>query len=593
MNRGGRPCHKYWEEGNFEKYYEGQKLFAYCSYCKKVIRHSAENRLRDHRKQCQEDKLQNETVENPGEIIFIVDENIENNADVSATSHSTDILITNTSCNVASSSSQLLKRPVLLPIDGNQEGSSSNKKRKLDSFVDKISDADKSVIDNQLMKFLCGCNITFDVVESCHFKNLIKLLKPAYKLPSKDIMNTTLLDTMYQQLTKNNSSNCEKLDKILMVSQINHTADIKHIIGVLYSKNKENLFLKLWTLAGNENDVSEIIHDAVKTAKLKYNADVYAVIAGDNLCINDNGLDLWFFECQATIAKKITKSLLNNPLISKVRTLLNAFNTPQLKQEIINRGGMKFELLNDNESCFFIKDILNACLKNRLIMKQIVATGEFTFQNDIIMTLFDSTSSSFSSSSFEEDLRKIICLYEHFCSLISKCENSTESIADITEEWLKIESAIVEEYRGCMDEICEQISSIMSPMLLAANFLHPVYRGHMFENNTERVTAVFEYLLGVLDSEGLDDYHAFSKGKGLFEKLSQHKIVDPEKYWDYAEKKHPSLTKFASKLMQVPASVLQIKFQSLCKNDISNDNGKMIELYYQLKLKDKNVTDKY
>ncbi|KAM0729434.1 hypothetical protein ACS0PU_003311 [Formica fusca] len=115
----------------------------------------------------------------------------------------------------------------------------------------------------------------------------------------------------------------------------------------------------------------------------------------------------------------------------------------------------------------------------------------------------------------------------------------------------------------------------------------------MFGNNTERVVAVFEYLLEVLDREGLDDYYAFSKEKGLFEKLSQHKIVDPEKYWDYAEKKHPSLAKFASKLTQVPASVLQIKFQSLCKNDTSDDNGKMTELYHQLKLEDKNITDKY
>lgn len=205
-----------------------------------------------------------------------------------------------------------------MPINDNQKGSSSNKKRKLDSFVDKISNAEKSVIDNQVMKFLCGCNIIFDVVESCHFKNLIKLLRPAYKLSSKDIMNTTLLDTVHQQLIKN-SSNCEKSDRILIVSQRNYTADTKYIIGVLHSKNKEKLFLKLWTVASNENDISEIIHDAVKTAKLKYNADVYAIIAGDNLCINDSdGLEhLWFFKCQATIAKKNNKIVIKHSVYFK------------------------------------------------------------------------------------------------------------------------------------------------------------------------------------------------------------------------------------------------------------------------------------
>lgn len=49
MNRGGRPLHKYWEEGKFQKQYEGKKLLAYCIICKKTIRHTAEKRLRDHR----------------------------------------------------------------------------------------------------------------------------------------------------------------------------------------------------------------------------------------------------------------------------------------------------------------------------------------------------------------------------------------------------------------------------------------------------------------------------------------------------------------------------------------------------------------
>jgi len=49
MNRGGRPLHKYWEEGKYKKKYEGKKLFAYCMICNKTIRHTAESRLRDHR----------------------------------------------------------------------------------------------------------------------------------------------------------------------------------------------------------------------------------------------------------------------------------------------------------------------------------------------------------------------------------------------------------------------------------------------------------------------------------------------------------------------------------------------------------------
>lgn len=335
--------------------------------------------------------------------------------------------------------------------------------------------------------------------------------------------------------------------------------------------------------------ITEIIHDAIKTAKIKYNADIFAIITDGNLHVNNNNEFnyLWFFECQTTIAKKIMKSLLNMPFILKVKNLMNAFNTPELKQEIIIRGGVKFELLMDDESCFFIKDILDTCMKNRSIMKQIVAAEEFRFQAEILVTLFDS--SSFSSSSFEEDLRKFICLYEHICSLVSKCENPTSSIADITEEWLKIEAAIVDDI--CMNEICEQICLIISLILLTANFLHPMYKGHLFENNAERSVAIFEYLLEVLDSEGLDDYYDFLKK--TVRKIVTTYNCRPRKILGLCGKKTSNLAKFALKLTQVPASIFQIKFQSLCINSTSDNNEKITELYHQLKLEDKNVTDKY
>lgn len=71
--------------------------------------------------------------------------------------------------------------------------------------------------------------------------------------------------------------------------------------------------------------------------------------------------------------------------------------------------------------------------------------------------------------------------------------------------------------------------------------------------------------------------------KGLFEKIEIHKIEDPEKYWDFAGRKHPNLANFAKKLTQIPASVAQVKFQPVCCDNISPDNSKkIVELYYRL-----------
>lgn len=49
MNRGGRPLHKYWEEGKYKKTIRKQKTFGLLHNLQKTICHTAESRLRDHR----------------------------------------------------------------------------------------------------------------------------------------------------------------------------------------------------------------------------------------------------------------------------------------------------------------------------------------------------------------------------------------------------------------------------------------------------------------------------------------------------------------------------------------------------------------
>lgn len=199
----------------------------------------------------------------------------EENTDVSATSSSNAIQI------------QLPKRSVLRLIDNNGQNkkASSNKKRKrIDEFVDKMSYAEKAAIDSSLIKFLCGCNIPFDVLDSTHFKEFVKLLRPAYEHPSKSTINNTLLNSVYDQLTTDLSM-CEQSEGILMISSsmMSQMVNSKHIVGTVHRKSRGNSFLKIWSIPINANDVTEIVHDAVQISKEKYKVDIYAVIADDDL----------------------------------------------------------------------------------------------------------------------------------------------------------------------------------------------------------------------------------------------------------------------------------------------------------------------
>lgn len=224
----------------------------------------------------------------------------------------------------------------------------------------------------------------------------------------------------------------------------------------------------------------------------------------------------WFFKCQATVTRKIVNLFKTIPFISKVRSALNGFQTPRLKEVITNRGGVEFEVVDDEATIFSVKDMFINCLKNKLIFKQILTEDVFRILNDVITILLDTDDTVLSSSnatSFEKELKKFISLCEHFCSLIAKCQRPCLTMCDIIEQWLQIESIVAGDNN--MTEIHNDICAILSPISILANYLHPSYRGLKFEHNPERNVEILEYLLTVLDDRGLDDFYEYSK-KGAF-----------------------------------------------------------------------------
>lgn len=51
-------------------------------------------------------------------------------------------------------------------------------------------------IDVALSSFLIGCNLTFDVVDSKHFKNFVSALNPDYKIPTSSQLTAKVLSQL-------------------------------------------------------------------------------------------------------------------------------------------------------------------------------------------------------------------------------------------------------------------------------------------------------------------------------------------------------------------------------------------------------------
>lgn len=210
---------------------------------------------------------------------------------------------------------------------------------------------------------MCGCNIDFDVLNSCHFKNFINSLRPAYKIPSQDAINT-ILSTLYHQLIQSLPNTEESNSEgILMLSTEKYSENSTHIIGILH-KTKAKLLVKLWMSPIETN--STILNEGIELAKTKFNTYVYAIIANDDSLISESIIeDRWYLKCQATIAKDLTNMLFDSNFFLKVKNLLQAFSTVELIEELMKHGGKLFQLNDtDNSSCFACRDMYNVCLEN-------------------------------------------------------------------------------------------------------------------------------------------------------------------------------------------------------------------------------------
>lgn len=135
---------------------------------------------------------------------------------------------------------------------------------------------------------------------------------------------------------------------------------------------------------------------------------------------------------------------------------------------------------------------------------------------------------------------------------------------------------------------------------LAANLLHPVYRGKQLTSGQKEL--VHDFFLEVLDERGLTSLCAFKKIESVFLTLSEKHVVEPTTFWSLVEVGHPELANLAMKLLYIPSSSAQLErvfsnwswIHSSKRNKLTAERSKkLIQAYYSLKIRDECVTDDF
>ncbi|XP_050306045.1 uncharacterized protein LOC126743119 [Anthonomus grandis grandis] len=475
------------------------------------------------------------------------------------------------------------------------------KTKNLSSFVDKMNQKEKEEANISLAKFFFGCNIPFSVVESDHFKNFLKPLRPAYNPPTRKTLSSTLLDKVHEHVLINNKNSLKKSATLLIDGWKNSSNNTNNVVTMLQTLNGESVFLESYdfsTAKETGEALAEVCNNALETAKSAYNCEIYAVVSDNasNMVKMGRLINLWHSTCSSHTGNLLVKDIVDHDVMKTVTLVLKEFKHTTLENMILQRGGLKIVVPVETGWCSH-RDSCDSLLKNLRIMKQVAAEEHTKIKAEVTCYLYN--------EEFIESVKATVALLDPICKIINTCQNKSTSIADSTEEWLKLNNQ-VKESESYNDKIKRCVKSRTNMALniysLAANYLHPNYRGNLLSKEQKQM--VQDFLINSLDSEeSLDGLNAFIRNEGIFDTLKKKaQNISVSTFWGLVETKYEALSTLAQKLLSIPASSAQLErlFSnwSFVHSDLRNrltkeKSSKLVSVYYSLKLKDSNVSDQY
>ncbi|XP_063994831.1 uncharacterized protein LOC135172608 [Diachasmimorpha longicaudata] len=233
----------------------------------------------------------------------------------------------------------------------------------------------EDAIDFALAQFFFACNISFNVVESPHFKNFIGLLHPSSKISTRKKLSTKLLDKVHQSLVHERVSLRGSQGVLLTDGWTNSAANTKNVVCAIHKVNSKSIFLKSWDLtevSETGEELRKIVDEDKCLAQEKFNIDVYAVVSDNASAMVSMGkkVDIWHTTCESHSGNLLAQAFVPEIFTKKVNKLLREFKTPGAEHELKLLGGSRIYLACETRWCSY-RDAFRCLLKNFHLMNML------------------------------------------------------------------------------------------------------------------------------------------------------------------------------------------------------------------------------
>ncbi|XP_055387794.1 uncharacterized protein LOC129616262 [Condylostylus longicornis] len=434
--------------------------------------------------------------------------------------------------------------------------------------------------DFYLAEFIYSSNIPFDIIESFRFRRLIQILNKSYIIPKKKNLLTNILDEIHETCIYGLSG--EEKDAILLLCGISTSKrDSKYILACIQTEDESRHFLNLWDADLQEDPldlINDILIECQQIAKDVYNSNFYMILSDDpEIEIQP---PIWHVVCNAPVVEYFIFEILEVEVVENMVKILRIIEK-LAKEDVFHQNCPIILPIEKNWSTF--RDTFRSYLKNYDDVQKLLKTNPDLFDSELAELIF--------SNEFHMKVHKNFKLLIDLSELITVSQKDQSTLAELAEAWLSLNLA--PEYH----EILETFrTNALTVYALAANFLHPKYKGRHL--SYVQKTLVNEFMLESLNSTGQQDLHAFKENLDIFKTLNDRNVTSAKTFWNMAEKRHPILTRLAKKLLVGPASTFEqekwfLKFVN-CHGDIRSTLGierfrKLAKIYFTFKFQDQNI----
>lgn len=422
---------------------------------------------------------------------------------------------------------------------------------------------DKDSADESFAKFIFSSSVKYSIVDEIHFKNMLRGLNPSYKSPCHKTLLSQFLDRQYEKQFGNAKFSLAEESVLVMI-------DTKDSITlcVLYSANGKLGFLGLFK---KPESPQELYDKCVALATENFNTSIYAVSTNNEQFTPPE--DVIVLKNYSNLAMQLAEKIISDDIIYDVNRVMEHFR--MFEDLLIKHGGMPLKLIESSTRRDFLKNFLD----NHGPMQKCLAMEKTEPPSDFFNDFF--------SSEYIKGVKTVLEISQQVLdNLEKKTQDMNYSAADAVEDLINFQ--VPEAFK---ETVIEFRKGLFDTISLAGNMLHPKYRGHKMSNIQKDL--VDQYFLKNLNVEGLDSFQNLLHKECIFESLLAKEISSPMTFWRMAQRKHPNLSEFATKLLNIPASFNKIETllntwistHSEFEDIISIKTGKLIHFFLDLNYK--------